>query len=544
MWSLEVFALIISMASFAGIVVILAIYDEKPQPGFANSISINTIIAILSTILKATLLFIVSEVMGQLKWQWMETPRPVRDIEYFISAGAGLAGSLKFLFFTWKPILAIIGAVIVIASSAIGPFSQQSSATYPDFTVGSYDAANGSAASYALRMKTAFKPMPKPEDVNRTSKPRIADSLLGQNTTVSMIILTTVGSANGTRIPPADGSIQNLAGYLNTLAVDCTIYPCARNYSGEVVNGAFQENVDFHIALPMVSRMAYRDKTPIEEYYGDFIKFTDPCYSRAGSYSPVMPPDYSTWWDSSNISDAFSQKGSSMNDNWLSWRLNGNMTNVPVECSRMVGSETYGSIQRFIDKNIQGSCNMSGSDVELDQLFKTVDCGDKWWLDSIFKGGNASLETISDAFDGMASAITNIMRTEGFDGRRNPNSFVNGLTSQSAVCIKAYWSWLIYPGSLLVLTAALFMTVYITSILDRRERPVWKSSVLPLIFYDIKSPESPKVGDRKSVSLLQLFELEKVADNTVVRFDNDTDAPGFVKEQCEKDLENTLIHPS
>lgn len=61
MWTVEVFALIISMVSFGGIVALLVAYDNEPNPGFTEVISINAIIAIFSTILKATLLFVISE---------------------------------------------------------------------------------------------------------------------------------------------------------------------------------------------------------------------------------------------------------------------------------------------------------------------------------------------------------------------------------------------------------------------------------------------------------------------------------------------------
>lgn len=60
-WQPELLALIISISSFAGIVGLLVKYNGRIQPDFADQISINALIAVFSTILRATLLFVISE---------------------------------------------------------------------------------------------------------------------------------------------------------------------------------------------------------------------------------------------------------------------------------------------------------------------------------------------------------------------------------------------------------------------------------------------------------------------------------------------------
>lgn len=62
-WQSEFLALFVALFSFGFTVVVLKCYDGKKQPGFANTISINTLVAICSTILRATILFIISEGM-------------------------------------------------------------------------------------------------------------------------------------------------------------------------------------------------------------------------------------------------------------------------------------------------------------------------------------------------------------------------------------------------------------------------------------------------------------------------------------------------
>ncbi|KAF0328635.1 hypothetical protein GQ607_004047 [Colletotrichum asianum] len=60
-WRFDFLALLISCAAFAAIAALLGVYNERAQPEFAYNININTLIAILSTVLKATLVFVVAE---------------------------------------------------------------------------------------------------------------------------------------------------------------------------------------------------------------------------------------------------------------------------------------------------------------------------------------------------------------------------------------------------------------------------------------------------------------------------------------------------
>ncbi|KAH0429474.1 hypothetical protein CcaCcLH18_08394 [Colletotrichum camelliae] len=131
-WLLELLSLLVSLTSFGAITAILSKYDQEVQPEFTHNININTLIAILSTILRATLLYTLSQVIGQAKWVWMaESSRPLRDVERFDEAGKGAWGSLKFFSPKRNHTPTLVSSLVVIASYAIGPFSQQASSPYP-----------------------------------------------------------------------------------------------------------------------------------------------------------------------------------------------------------------------------------------------------------------------------------------------------------------------------------------------------------------------------------------------------------------------------
>lgn len=73
-WGLELTSLLLGVASFVALFALLL--DRHDQPAPTNSvvagvnITLNTVVAILATIGKATLLLAVSECISQLKWTW------------------------------------------------------------------------------------------------------------------------------------------------------------------------------------------------------------------------------------------------------------------------------------------------------------------------------------------------------------------------------------------------------------------------------------------------------------------------------------------
>ncbi|EQB55348.1 hypothetical protein CGLO_04733 [Colletotrichum gloeosporioides Cg-14] len=108
LWKYELLAITVSVLAFISMVILLKVSGGKPQPQFAYSINLTTTIAIFTTLLRAAMLYIIAEVVGQRKWIWMESPRPLRHIEHFDNAGRGLWGSLKLLFLTLKPYVTML----------------------------------------------------------------------------------------------------------------------------------------------------------------------------------------------------------------------------------------------------------------------------------------------------------------------------------------------------------------------------------------------------------------------------------------------------
>lgn len=98
---IEITALVLALASLLGLVAILFVYNGKPNPEWSmahiGSITLNTIISIISTVFRATLLVPVAQSISQSCWVWFKRPRPLQDVVYYDFASRGPYGSLQLL---------------------------------------------------------------------------------------------------------------------------------------------------------------------------------------------------------------------------------------------------------------------------------------------------------------------------------------------------------------------------------------------------------------------------------------------------------------
>ena len=99
-WWIEILSLGGSVASFVGLVALLAHYDPRPQPNWSR-LSLNTVISFLSVISKGLLLIPVNRALGQLKWSWFKTAsRPLDNLRSFDKASRGVLGCFDLLWLT------------------------------------------------------------------------------------------------------------------------------------------------------------------------------------------------------------------------------------------------------------------------------------------------------------------------------------------------------------------------------------------------------------------------------------------------------------
>lgn len=165
-WIWEILFCVISMASFIStcilfyicrvqclanlppaIVAVLGAYDNNALPNLPLHISLNTLVAFLSTLAKAALMIPIAESISQWKWNWFRHDRSLADFQTFDLASRGLWGAVSLLGKTrWRNI-ATVGAAVTIIGIITSPITQQT-VSYPERRADAHGIAATSAARH------------------------------------------------------------------------------------------------------------------------------------------------------------------------------------------------------------------------------------------------------------------------------------------------------------------------------------------------------------------------------------------------------------
>lgn len=128
-WVSEIVAFVVSAGVAATIPIVLCIYNHRHIPQLTGSISINAVIAVLSTVAKSSLLYALSAALGQAKWDWYglaQKSSRLNDMETFDQASRGPLGAAKVLLRRHTAVSpAAVGALAIILCLLVDPFTQQ-----------------------------------------------------------------------------------------------------------------------------------------------------------------------------------------------------------------------------------------------------------------------------------------------------------------------------------------------------------------------------------------------------------------------------------
>lgn len=107
-WSWEAATAILSLVSITALVCLLRYLQDRPQTSWTFRFTPNTVISLLSTIARSSILVAISSVIGQDKWLWYglgkekDHPQSTRliDLQTFDDASRGPLGSLPLIWLT------------------------------------------------------------------------------------------------------------------------------------------------------------------------------------------------------------------------------------------------------------------------------------------------------------------------------------------------------------------------------------------------------------------------------------------------------------
>lgn len=561
-WAAEIGTLALATAIIVAMFGTLGHYDNKVTPDW--SINVNTIVSILTAVLRACMLFVVANVIGQAKWAWFDRTRPLAHLERFDNASRGIFGSLQLLFTAPGNLLALVGTLLTVAAAAIGPFSQQAvkSVTCQQVLPGENATVPVTNYIYPSRYDSIYRTGAGTYDIGYSLKGNLLNGLANvsddavsptcssgnctfvahegitySSMGVCNLCLDTSTYINKTQNPGAEagygynfslpndlyvGSSNNLylsisgdadfaddlfqeypdiynatfaelavltvlgdynTQYAEALSVSCMLYACLKNYHGSIEAGDLQEEVVSTVPAQVIYKNAMYEAEKLTEM-GNYTVVQEPCWLDDVAYERSNFSLLANSPRPANATGHYVLETVLMDD--------GRNYSVPYECLyKMPGTTTYALLVYMKQSLFQGECFYYTGDST------TLDCGDEWWIEPLQQqdGGNAtaSLASIVSIVDNFARAATNMFRPVGsslyYDDWYNTTAAVAmGTVYTTEVCVRFQWRWLILPACLLAISALLLLATVLADGLSRRRRPIWKSSLLPLLYYGFAQP--------------------------------------------------------
>lgn len=612
------------------IVSILGHFDGQTEPDWRYSINLNTLVALLSTVVRALILVTVSEVLGQAKWLWVSQRklRPVSHLEHFDNASRGWFGSFRLLTILPRNVLVIASCLVVILSLAMGSFTQQAIKTttcpqdskevqasipiahhmgfpkgdkYPyvtstdDLTIPTdmkgamadgfvnlmennsavsvfcptgnctFQAAGNNTTYSSIGLcstcieTTSFVTSPGPElafpkgfgphpEINVTIFPNwtlpngmwiylwVEETLLNistersldwasseftvefrkvaeyaiSNITVLAFTQAPCSNASGTLSCPHNVTSCPACSTWDYVATSCALYPCLKNFHGSVREGILSEEVVSTqpaqvnwVEAGYLLGYSFDDALPVVGLRGNLSALQDPCdiagreYTAEGNYSGMS-------WSGQRL---------------VPIQVAGINYTAPEACVHSLDRLYAVGMHSFFRRTLfQKGC------IWADDTTGEAQCDPAWWLSPLFNARQATFETISTAMDRFATIVTNKFRSTGSSsGDSLQAETAKGIVVETAVCTVFNWEWLLLPIVLVVVTV-LLLGYMVAQNLRVRSQPVWKTSILPLLFYNVNKTPT----DEEPRAVADLDTLRKRAGHVQVRWQGGADA-GFIQ---------------
>lgn len=126
-WWIEYGALFLSTACLITIFILALHFNNQPSDLWHSSLSINTILSIIVTVLKSSTLLAAASALGQLKWTWYSrSPSSLVHFQVFDSASRGPFGAFLLLWNLPRSFMPCIGSFIMILSLGLDAATQAS----------------------------------------------------------------------------------------------------------------------------------------------------------------------------------------------------------------------------------------------------------------------------------------------------------------------------------------------------------------------------------------------------------------------------------
>lgn len=269
------------------------------------------------------------------------------------------------------------------------------------------------------------------------------------------------------------------------VAAACILYPCVKQYHATYRSNVLDETVvHTQAAVPNT-----RETTDSYTLFYNYTAAISPCVLDNG-----------TWYDYANQSAARHVPGRTWANLTVSDSFPGDTSrnvSVPNACLYKMDGIFFSAVSNFLANTLfTANCYYDASQSG------HLNCGDAWWLTPLWRDMNATFASLDASVTDFARVVTNKFRMTGAGpnwllGEPMPVEEVYGLVYESSTCTQFDRKWLSLPIILVGICAVLLAWIIHKNYRDP-EQPVWKGSILPLLFFGLHAPNNTAGGGSSS----------------------------------------------
>jgi hypothetical protein len=285
----------------------------------------------------------------------------------------------------------------------------------------------------------------------------------------------------------------------NFLSTACALYPCAKEYTAKVREGHLNETLvserpvfslrptpnssQSNSTFYAIDTFCEMEKRLILDNVRETVFTSDRIVHRmeggriglnlTGVREIIRISD-------ENVEDMAAER--------IGVNIMGALIEIPRDCYVSLDDAYVGALTNFLSEILQGSCYALGK--ERSSFARNCSLSlsqpelknDLWWLAALSNEGNATFESVSKTIHSVADAVTDRMRR--WNGGDEPKRWVDGRMTviKPTPCTHYAVEWLIMPAVMIMLGSVLLIVTMAGKTSDTGPLPVWKDSILPLVF--------------------------------------------------------------
>ncbi|KOC13378.1 hypothetical protein AFLA70_175g002570 [Aspergillus flavus AF70] len=486
-WIWEILSCVIAVASLAGIIVVLYMYDGKSMPDWPYGITLNAVISLLTTLMKAAMAFPITEALSQLKWSWFSRGNNLSDLALLDAASRGPFGAaLGPALNGENRYLVTVGCLVLVVAAAIAPFVQQVIA----INIRPVHSSNSSSIQICnTSMYTDYDEGPGPGQnlVPLSTLASIYTGIFQDQSAGSPSVMTTCPTGNCTFVPYQSlGFCSRCANITDQLTLNKTTLGLStiETYDYKLPNG-----FSFSTSQTGMYLMNSTNGLPLLQIDTKnlplIINFTAISASGYGVPPQVSATECALYFcidtyeatvkdgkfderitssgTSTNLTTSFSLENFSLTPDTC--YVNGTRRDDKSECTYPVNAFSRLSMVNSLTPLLNGT----------GQLYMS---NRPYWSTDTAKalyGVQGNFTDISTVFTSLATSLTTHARNQVC------KASVKGMTWNVESFVSVRWVWMILPIVLVGLTIIFLLVTMIKT----RNQYIWKSSPLALLFSDL-----------------------------------------------------------